>query len=369
MTLLSTGGWLSSSVAAHVGHARTDRPVRHHTKVPISYTSDASSDPTSITTPGQTVSLAPTLTNFTNAPLTPNVNLFNPSLGTLLSVAVSHTALIQSNIVSQNLSPSSPTVITATVSGSYEIDGLNQPISQPTKTISSAPMPAGVFGSGTDTVTFPTLSISDSGSGTFTDPSSLAFFTSSAGRSSITLTMNATATASASAPNGNLLTTTMSSAQSTVTVTYTYMSVCPTVSGIGRIGVHHQQTQLVVTFDGPVDTTKVDNPANYTVLAASGKKIAIKSATFDPATNAVTLVPERRLNVHYHFKLSVVIPCANEQTPETVIIPFGGKESLIGFHNHRGEFVTVKDGRVTGYYDHSGQYVPVHRHKVQEFKH
>src|SRR5206468_2345107 len=153
---------------------------------------------------------------------------------------------------SQNLSPTSATVITATFSGSYQINGLNQPIAQPTKTLTSQPMPAGPFGSGTDTVTFPPFVLSDSSTSTFTDPASLAFFTSSPAGSAITLTMSATATASASAPNGNLLTTAVSSASGTVNVTYTYLPVCPTVAGVSRIGVHHQRTQLVVTFDGPV---------------------------------------------------------------------------------------------------------------------
>jgi hypothetical protein len=306
------------------------------------------------------VSLPQTLTNFANEPLSPTLNLFNPTLGTLLSVTVSHTATIQSDITSQNRSTSSATVITASLAGSYQITGLNQTISQPTNTISSAPTPAGTFGSGTDTVTFPPLLLTDSSSSTFTDPASLAFFTSSSGRTAVTLAMTATATASAAAPNGNLLTTTSSSASSTVTVTYTYMPVCPTVSGIGRIGVHQQHTKLVVTFSGPVDTTKADNPDNYSVITRSGKTIPIKSATFNPATNSVTLVPRRRLNVHYHFHLSLVIPCANEQTPQTVIVPFGGKRSLIGFHNHRGEFVSVEHGRIVGYYNKSGTFIKVH---------
>ena len=132
-------------------------------------------------------------------------------------------------------------------------------------------------------------------------------------------------------------------------VSYTYIPVCPTVAGIGRIGVHHQPTQLVVTFDGPVDPAKAADPADYYVIRPSGKTIRIKSATFDPATNSATVVPATRLNVHYDFKLSVMLPCPNEQTGETVVVPFGGKGSLIGFHNHRGEFVTVKNGRITGF--------------------
>ena len=350
-----------SDAAVHVDYAIKDRHASHPTNAPIPFTGKVSYDPTPVTPAGQTVSLGQTLTNFANEPLSPALNLFDPTLGTLLSVTVGHTATLASDITSQNLSPSSATVITATFSGSYSINGLNQTISKPTQTISSAPTPAGVFGSPTDTVTFPTLVIPDSGSTTFTDPASLAFFTGSSGRSSVTVTMTATASATAAAANGNLLTTTSTSASSTVTVTYTYMpTACPTVSAIGRIGVHQQQTQIVVTFSGPVDTTKVDNTANYTVFNKGGKPIPIKAATFNPATNSVTLVPQRWLNVHYHFDLSLVIPCANQMTPETVIIPFGGRYDLLGFHNHRGEFVSVKHGKVVGYYNKSGTFIAVH---------
>ncbi len=229
-------------------------------------------------------------------------------------------------------------------------------------------MPAGPFGSGTDTVTFPPFVLTDSSTTTYTDPSSLAFFTSSTGRSTATLTMTATASAAASAPNGNLLTTTQSSASSTVDVTYTYLPACPTVSGIRRIGVHHQRTLLVVTFDGPVDPAKADDPGDYAVIRPSGKTISIKSATYDPATNAVALIPAERLNVHDRFRLSVVLPCPNEPTGETVVIPFGGKDSLIGFHNHRGEFVSVKNGRITGFDNREGVFIPVHHGKIEEEK-
>ena len=330
------------------------------------------SDQVPKSTPAQTVSIGETLTNFTNEPLSPNVNLFDPSLGTLLSVSESHSATIQGNITSQNLSPSSPTVITAALSGSYQIDGLNQPISQPTKTISTQPMPAGVFGSGTDTVTFPPIAITDSSTTTFTDAASLAFFTSSSDRSTVTVTMNATGAASASAPNGNLLTTTETSAMAAVTVTYTYLPpapACPTVVGLGRIGVHHQRTKLIVSFDGTVDPIKAANRGDYSVITRSGKTIPIVSASYNPATNSVTLIPARRLNVHHHFRLSLEVPCPNEQTGETVVIPFGSKYSLIGFHNHRGEFVSVKNGRINGFYNHNDQLIPVHNGKIVRFKH
>ena len=365
VALLSAGGYLAGALLVDAHRSDGHRLIRvlarqHPSSTPVVM----SASETPVTTPVQTVSLGNTTTNFTNQPLAPALNLFNPSLGTLESVTIGHSATIQSNVTSTNLSPTSSTVITATMSGTYEIDGLNQPISQPTRMLSSAPTPAGPFGSSTDTVVFPTFVLSDSSTTTFSDPSSLAFFTSTASRTAVTLTMAATANAAASAPNGNLLTTAASSAASTVSVEYTYLPACPTVSGIGRIGVHHQETKLVVTFDGPVDPAKAEMPVDYSVIEHSGKEIAIKSATFDPATNSVTLVPATRLNVHYHYDLSVVLPCPNMQTGNTVIVPFGGKGSLIGFHNHRGEFVTVKNARITGFYNKAGVFVPVHNGHV-----
>jgi len=373
MSLLSTGMHMMSAATSHVDRSNNLAFVSHINEPQVVSTNDmssdddVSSDQTPVTLPAQTVSLGATLTDFTNEPLTPDVNLFNPSLGTLLSVTVSHTATITSNITSQNLSPSSSTVITAALAGSYQIDGLNQPISQPTKTVSSQPMAAGVFGSGTDTVTFPPIVITDASTTTFTDAGSLAFFTSSSDRSLDTLTMNATAAASASAPNGNLLTTTQTDASSAVTVTYTYLpptpppTPCPTVVSVGRIGVHHQRTELVVTFNGTVDPAKANNAGNYSVISQSGNTIPIVSASFNPATNAVTLIPAHWLNVHYHYDLSLVIPCANEQTPQTVVVPFGTKWDLIGFHNKRGEFVSVQNGKISGFTNYRDQFVPVHK--------
>src|SRR5262249_61786616 len=46
--------------------------------------------PTPVTLPAQTISIGNTRTNFTNQPLAPALVLFDPSLGTLGSVDVSH---------------------------------------------------------------------------------------------------------------------------------------------------------------------------------------------------------------------------------------------------------------------------------------
>jgi hypothetical protein len=366
LAMLSADFPAALDAAAQVDHLTHQRLIEHARKLRVWVTHERGSDSTPVTSPVQTVSIASTLTDFANVSLSPALNLFDPFFGTLLSVAVGHSATIQSNITSQNLSATSSTVITGSLSGSYQIDGLNEPIAQPTRTVSTQPMPAGVFGSGTDTVTFPSLILSDSSTTTFTDPASLAFFTSSSGRAAITLAMSATAASSANASNGNLLTSTLTSASAMVSVTYTYRPACPTVSNIGRIGVHHERTQLIVTFEGPVDPTKAKTTSNYSVIASAGKRIPIHSAMFNPATNSVTLIPAQRLNVHYHFRLSLVIPCPNEQTPETVIIPFGGKSSLIGFYNHRGRFISFHNGRINGIYNRDGQFIPSHSSKARE---
>jgi hypothetical protein len=364
LALLSAGGAKLIAAAVRLDHAREVRAERHATAPPASATVAATFTPAAVTTAPQTVSLAATPTDYTNQPLTPNLNLFNPALGTLLSVTVSYSASAQSTITSQNLSPSSPTTITASLTGSFQVNGLNEAITEPSTTLTSQPEPAGTFGSPTDTVDFPPLVLTQSATTTYTDAASLAFFTASSTSSTTTVTMSAAVSGSATAPNGNLNTIVDSSGMATVTVSYTYQpppvpATCPTVTTIGRIGVHQQPTQLVVTFDGTVDVAKAEDPADYAVLLAGGRPVPITSATFDASTNSVTLLSSQRLNVHHDYRLSIVIPCANETTPQTVVIPFGTKFSLIGFHNHQGEFVTVSNGKITGFFNQDGVFVPV----------
>jgi hypothetical protein len=346
ISLLSAG---SRPIGAAAVRLHESRDHRHATSVTGANGADDGGmavDATLQTLPAQTASLGSTLTNFANQPLSPALNLFDPSLGTLVSVTIIQSATLQSNITSQNLSTTSSTVITASLSGSYQINGLNQPIVQPTQTTTSSPVAAGVFGSGTDTVTFPPLHLSQSSTTVFSDPASLAFFTASPGRATVTPTMTATASASASAPNGNLFTVTHTSASSTVSVIYTYLPPsCPTVGTIGRIGVHHQRTLLVVPFNGTVNPTLAGNPGDYEVITPTGKKIPIISADYNPATNSVTLRPAVRLNVHDRFKLRVKVPCPYS-TNDIVTVPFGTKYSLIGFHNHKGQFIPVRDGKI-----------------------
>ena len=105
--------------------------------------------------------------------------------------------------------------------------------------------------------------------------------------------MTATASGSASAPNGNLFTTTQTSASSSVAISYTYVpatptptptpTACPGTGPIGRIGVHHQKTLLILPFVGPVNPVLAGTPGDYVVITRTGRKIPIISANYNPS--------------------------------------------------------------------------------------
>jgi len=86
----------------------------------------------------------------------------------------------------------------------------------------------------------------------------------------------------------------------------------------------------------------VTNPRNYFITSRAGAHIPIVSATFDPVTNSVTLIPAKRLNIHTRYDLSVTLPCTGPCN--NVVIPFGGKLSLGGFLDHHGRLVRVVNG-------------------------
>jgi hypothetical protein len=330
ISLLSAGRSPIGAAALRLHMAQGHRSVTPVASKPAAVDDGMPVNTTLHTLPAQTVSLPATLTNFANEPLSPALNLFDPSLGTLASVTVIQSATLQSNITSQNLSTTSGTVITAGFSGSYQINGLKQPIVQPTESITSAPMPAGVFGSGSDTVTFPPVQLNRSSTTVFSDPASLAFFTASSGRTTVTPTMTATASRSASAPNGNLFTVARSTASATVSVVYTYVpsagggtnpapiSSTGTVPGTGgggggdappppsftgetrivvRVGKRHKKlTEYQLGFSGALDAAEVANTGLYAVAQLKGHskrawpvRVAVTSAAYNSATHGVTL--------------------------------------------------------------------------------
>ncbi|MBV8229352.1 MAG: choice-of-anchor E domain-containing protein, partial [Planctomycetaceae bacterium] len=141
---------------------------------------------TPVTTAPQTLTIGnpannTVLTNFQNQPLSPPLQLFDPTLGTLTAVTVTHAAILQSRITSTNLSVSSGTTITANLSGNYAINGLNQTIAN-TVTAPSQSIAVPAFNpsnpSASTAVFLPLLATDPTPptpptSVTFTDPSSL----------------------------------------------------------------------------------------------------------------------------------------------------------------------------------------------------
>ena len=84
------------------------------------------------------------------------------------------------------------------------------------------------------------------------------------------------------------------------------------------------------------------------MITRTGRRVPIISATYDPATNSTTLRlrPSEQLNVHHRYRLAMTLPCPDGIPDEHVIIPFGRKYSLIGFHDHQGRFVPVRNGKI-----------------------
>ena len=81
--------------------------------------------------------------------------------------------------------------------------------------------------------------------------------------------------------------------------------VPPMIAQVQRFGFHDRPTSLVLTFDAALAPASAQNLANYTLVAPDGRRIAIASATYDAATDAVTLRPGRLLNVHRTYHLTV----------------------------------------------------------------
>jgi len=361
----------------------------------------------------QTLTIGATPTPFANAPFNPtNLSLFDPSLGTLNSVTITYNASVSSNLLAQNPAPI-PQPMTAELNGNYQINGLGQAISG-TGTATSGPVTIGADDPLDPTANdFPVNLKVDGQTRTLnlSSAADLAFFTASAGRSSISPTLSATADAVVT--GSGIQFTKVTTGEATISVVFHYTPkicipngqytivqnpnlpqltngkesqpgvvfpappegqpqilhvtvqdvdlpdnnfakltpgavspevICPTPEGIVRYGVHRQQTKLVLSFSGNVDPTLANDPSRYRVVAANGGTVRIVSATFDAATNSVTLIPARRLNVHHRFDLSVKVPCVTGG--DTVTVPFGGRETLGGFRSHRGQFVPVSNGHL-----------------------
>ena len=301
-----------------------------------------------IATITQTATLPSTPTNFTGTPLAPSIALFNPALGTLVDVRVTETANLSTQITATNTSRSSGTTVTGHVQDNYTVTGLNVTLSQsqPLTTQSATLGPVG--GTQPTSVTFPALvSTQTITPAPMTDAASLAFYTATAGQTTVTPAMSASASASITEVGGNATFSAMTTATATVTVSYDYI---PGPPGIARFGVHMQPTSLVVTFNQPLTAADAQNVNNYQIIAAGRDRrfgtrddvvIPINAANFNATTNAVTLIPAMNLNIYQPYELVFQFP--NQSTP--TVVPFNHR-NLAGFNYHGGRFFAVVGGRV-----------------------
>ena len=85
----------------------------------------------------------------------------------------------------------------------------------------------------------------------------------------------------------------------------------PTIDSVKRLGIHHQKTQFVLTFNEALDPASATNLANYhlTVAFRNGRlarrEVPLQSAVYNPILHTVTLTPVNQLNIHYHYQLTV----------------------------------------------------------------
>ena len=75
---------------------------------------------------------------------------------------------------------------------------------------------------------------------------------------------------------------------------------------VKRLGIHMQQTVLVLSFNDGLDPTSAQNLSNYKIVGPDGRSVSIGSAVFDAATNTVTLRPTSRINLHHTYHLTVI---------------------------------------------------------------
>jgi hypothetical protein len=80
----------------------------------------------------------------------------------------------------------------------------------------------------------------------------------------------------------------------------------PTVELVQRFGVHMQPTVLVLTFSTALDPASAQDPLNYVVEGPTGRRVAIRTAVYDPAAHTVTLRPHGRISIHHPYHFTVI---------------------------------------------------------------
>jgi hypothetical protein len=176
--------------------------------------------PPGLQTITKTITIPTTPTNFSLGGL---INQFDPSLGNLQSVQIANAGSITSTIAVENTSTSSPSSITATVSGQLQLVGpnaigMNTNLSQNAGNFSATTYDGQLDFGGSSGMNFGPKTANGQQSVTLTGVQMAPFI----GTGSVQFTENATATSTANG-GGNLVASITSTGTAAITVTYNYL--------------------------------------------------------------------------------------------------------------------------------------------------
>jgi hypothetical protein len=118
-----------------------------------------------------------------------------------------------------------------------------------------------------------------------------------------------------------------------------HFGVCPMVVNVQRIGVHHQPTQIVVTFNGPLTAAQAENISNYHLFTLGrdgrfSREDRIVSAVYNPATNSVTLTAALHTNIHHLAEITVTNPCPGGPNFAGILNRKFSLGPIVGHHGH-----------------------------------
>jgi hypothetical protein len=100
----------------------------------------------------------------------------------------------------------------------------------------------------------------------------------------------------------------LASASTPVTLTITQpmpTSAGPAVTSVQRFGIHMMPTSLVLTFSQPLDASRATDLSNYHIVGPDGRAVTIASASYDAASQSVTLHPAKQIDVHKTYRLTI----------------------------------------------------------------
>jgi hypothetical protein len=101
------------------------------------------------------------------------------------------------------------------------------------------------------------------------------------------------------------VTTLTGSTSRTAADIFTYTADGPQVTTVQRFGIHGQPTFIVITFNSALDPVPAENPTNYVIVGPGKHHVRVKSATYNPMTDSVSMALELRLSLHKKYMLTI----------------------------------------------------------------